>query len=56
MLDAVWEERLEPEIAHLAALLPKQDMAAYGDRLATVAGWSSSRGCARPPRSTSWPH
>jgi hypothetical protein len=38
LLDAVWEERLEPELARLAALLPAKDMAGFGDRLATRGG------------------
>ncbi len=38
LLDAVWEERLEPELARLAALLPKKDMSAFGDRLTTRGG------------------
>jgi hypothetical protein len=38
MLDAVWAQRLEPELAHLASLLPKKDMGAFGDRLITRGG------------------
>ncbi len=38
MLDAVWEERLEPELAHLASLLPAKGMGAFGDRLVERGG------------------
>jgi len=38
MFDAVCEERLEPELARLAALLPAKDMTAFSDRLTTRGG------------------
>jgi hypothetical protein len=38
LLDAVWEQRLEPELAHLAALLPARGLTAFAERLATRAG------------------
>lgn len=38
LLDAVWEQRLEPELARLASLLPAKDMAAFGDRLVVRGG------------------
>jgi hypothetical protein len=38
LLDAVWEQRLEPELARLAASLPAKDVRAFGDRLATNGG------------------
>jgi len=38
LLDAVWEERLEPELAHLASLLPRKGMSAFGDRLVARGG------------------
>ena len=47
MLDAVWEERLEPELAHLAALLPTKDMAAFSERLDDPRRRGVRRGAAR---------
>lgn len=38
LLDAVWELRLEPELARLAALLPAKDMGSFGDRLVERGG------------------
>jgi hypothetical protein len=38
LLDAVWELRLEPELARLAAVLPKKDMGAFIERLMTRGG------------------
>lgn len=38
MLDAVWELRLEPELARLAALLTAADLDAFSARLATRGG------------------
>ncbi len=38
LLDGVWEQRLEPELARLAALLPAKDMGAFGDRLVVRGG------------------
>ena len=38
LLDAVWEQRLEPELAHLAALLAPADMSAFCARLVARGG------------------
>ena len=38
LLDAVWEQRLEPELAQIASLLPAKAMGAIGDRLVTRGG------------------
>ena len=54
LLDAVWEQRLEPELARLAALLPAKDMAAFGDRLVDARRRGvRRRRCARRPTSRS---
>ncbi len=38
MFDAVWEERLEPELARLTARLPKKELEAFSERLVTRGG------------------
>jgi len=38
LLDAVWELRLEPELARLASRLPKAELAAFSERLVTRGG------------------
>ena len=38
LLDAVWELRLEPELAQIAARLPKKEMSAFTERLTTRGG------------------
>jgi hypothetical protein len=38
LLDAVWELRLEPELARIAARLPKTRMSGFSDRLMVRGG------------------
>jgi hypothetical protein len=38
LLDAVWELRLEPELARIAARLPKKEMGGFSDRLLARGG------------------
>jgi hypothetical protein len=38
LLDAVWEQRMEPELAHLGSLLPKAELQAFCARLTTRGG------------------
>ena len=38
LLDAVWEQRLEPELAHLGSLLPKAELQTFCTRLMTRGG------------------
>lgn len=38
LLDVVWEQRLEPELAHLASLLRADELRAFAERLVTRGG------------------